>query len=149
MTGKSPDPDGPVVLGTYANEIKAGLIRAILGEAGIETRVRTDDAMLGIWGASLGNTKTVMVNPQDLAMAREVLERVREESIDIDWSEVDVGDPEDSIALRVAAGEAASGIDRWNHWFFRTVLPAIAIGLVLLVGALLILALIGLLVSSP
>lgn len=92
-----------VTLTTAPNEGAAGVIRATLEAEGIPTWQHTDPVYLGIWGAAGFHPTAVRVRESDLDRARAALENARRDSVDIDWSEVDVGEPEDAIAARIAA----------------------------------------------
>ncbi len=84
-------PDDPVQLLTASNEFEAGLIVDTLQEAGIAARAfaaMTGDAYTS---ASTGGRVPIMVRRDQMEAAREAIERRRSDSIDIDWSEVDVG----------------------------------------------------------
>lgn len=101
-----PKRDDLVPLTTAPNEPHAGLIRAVLEQEGIESWQHAGDgAALGIFGAALINPTSVMVRREDIDRAQAVLDRRREDSIDIDWAEVDVGEPEDELAARIVAGD--------------------------------------------
>jgi hypothetical protein len=104
------DPNTLVELRTLANEFSAGVIASILDEAGIEASVSAgDSASLGVFGTTGFRPMSVWVRAEDVERAEEVLESHRGESTDLDWSEVDVGepDPDDPLAQRIAAGSAS------------------------------------------
>lgn len=93
---KQPPRDELVELATVHNEIEAGVIRAVLEAAGVESwQWAAPGIALGAFGASMGNPTVVVVRKSDLAAAREVMDRNRQDSVDIDWDEIDVGKPED------------------------------------------------------
>ncbi len=99
--------DDLVELTTRPNEMDAGLIREVLAAAGIESTQHVADGFaLGVFGANMFNPVTVRVRRHQLADARAALEQNRQDSVDIDWSEVDVGEPQDEIARRVAQSNA-------------------------------------------
>lgn len=106
--------DQLVELTTRPNELDAGLVCEVLRSGGVACTTRqADGAALGIFGASSFNPIAVLVRAGDLPAARRLLENRRSESVDIDWSEVDVGEPADDIARRIAArdgvGSARAG----------------------------------------
>jgi predicted DNA-binding protein len=80
------------VLTSAPSETEAAIIIEALESEGIraESDAFTSGLRAGPW-----NWVTIMVAEDDLARAKEVLERVKEENENIDWSQVDVGEPED------------------------------------------------------
>lgn len=85
------------------DEGSASVIRARLESEGIPSWQHSDSMFLGIWGASAPHSTTVRVRQSDFERARAILEESRRESFDIDWSEVDVGEPVDELAARIAS----------------------------------------------
>lgn len=99
-----PSDDDLVELTTRPNEMDAGLVREVLRAEGIETWQRVSGSgTLGVFGASTFNPTIVLVRRAELTDAQSVMNRRREESVDLDWSEVDVGEPQDDIARSIAA----------------------------------------------
>lgn len=96
-------PDDLVELRTVVNELEAGMIEGVLAEAGIPASHRTAKGVYLAMGMSSLHPSTVLVRRQDLARAEEVLAANRKDSVDLDWDEVDVGEPEDGIAEAIAA----------------------------------------------
>ena len=97
-------PDDLVELTTRPNELDAAIIRQVLTDAGIESWQRmADGARLGMFGASNFNPTTVLVERGKLEAAAAALDRNKSDSVDLDWTEVDVGEPEDEIAKRIAS----------------------------------------------
>lgn len=106
MDRSSPDPADLVELRRCANEFQAGIIHAILEDAGIRSTVGTTEKTLpGVFGLSGFREAVVMVRAEDLDRARATLDARREESVDLDWSEINVGEPADPLARRIAEGE--------------------------------------------
>jgi len=66
---------------------------AALEDEGI--RAESDEYTSGL-RAGAWNWVVIMVAEQDLAKAQEVLAKVQEENDQIDWSQVDVGQPDDT-----------------------------------------------------
>lgn len=98
----SEGPDDLVELTTRPNEMDAALIRQVLSDAGIQSATRVaNSAALGIFGASSFNSITVMVRRRDVDRANASLRQNRTDSVDIDWNEVDLGEPQDEIARRL------------------------------------------------
>ncbi len=90
----SGNPDEHVALLTSApTEMEAGIIVAALEDRGIKS------TMSGVYTAGFRAEAPgwvqVLVAEDDLAAATAVLEEVRSGDDDIDWSQVDVGQPED------------------------------------------------------
>jgi hypothetical protein len=127
------EPREPVILRTAPNEFQAGIIVAQLEEAGIEATTSVgDSASLGVFGASGIAPTHVWVRPDLLDAAEAALEARREASIDLDWSEVDVGepDPDDRLAVRIARGDRSEPIAFGGLGLVVLLLaPAIVLGL--------------------
>lgn len=84
--------DDVVPVTTAADEMEAGVIVAALEEHGIKatmTGAATADFRVGVPGEV-----QILVAQADFERAQEVLEEVDEEQQDVDWSQVDVGQPE-------------------------------------------------------
>lgn len=95
-----------VELRTYGNEPEANIARAVLNDAGIESWTRPiDGASMGIFATTSFLPTRVMVLEQELAEATAVLEQTRQDSVELDWAEVDVGEAEDELSERIARGE--------------------------------------------
>jgi len=89
-----PDPDILVPFTTARTEFEASAIAAALRSEGIPAEVfATAGNALG-WEAAMTNPIRVMVRRRDVDSASGVLKAIRAESIDIDWNDVDVGEPE-------------------------------------------------------
>ncbi len=87
------DPDSPQLLIAVANELEAGTILSALSARGLDARM-TGELTSGFRAESPGMVR-VMVRHKDLARAQELLQEISLEAEDIDWSQVDVGDPLD------------------------------------------------------
>ncbi len=89
-----PDPDILVPLTTARTEFEAATIAAALRHEGIGVEVfATAGNALG-WEAAMTNPIRVMVRRREAAAASSVLRAIRSQSVDIDWDELDVGEPE-------------------------------------------------------
>lgn len=88
----SNSPEDPVVLVTLPSDVEATLIAEALQEANIEAEV-TDAAASAFRVGAPGGVH-VLVKQKDLAQAKTELKRIKEESAHIDWSKIEVGDPE-------------------------------------------------------
>jgi len=94
----APDPDQLVLLTSTRTEFEGRAMAATLEAAGIPTRVFAASAQMLQWEGGITSTVRVMVRRADLDRAGQVLRQVRRDSVDLDWSEVDVGQPEDDTA---------------------------------------------------
>jgi hypothetical protein len=87
------DPNEPVLLTSAPNEMEAGVIVGALEEEGIKA------TMSGVYTAGFRAEAPgwvqVLVTEKDLPRAQEILDGVRTHHDDVDWSQVDVGEPED------------------------------------------------------
>lgn len=80
----------PVTLVSVMTEAEAALIAQALRAEGIESVV--SGQITGSMRAEAPKAVDVLVHADDVSAARSVVQRVREEARDIDWSQVDVGD---------------------------------------------------------
>lgn len=92
------DGDRLVTLKEAESEFAAGLIVATLKEAGIEA-VAFGAIRLAYPFDARGGQIPVQVRARDEEAAREALAKRAEDSVDIDWDEVDVGEREDDGPL--------------------------------------------------
>jgi nucleotide-binding universal stress UspA family protein len=96
-----------VDLVTMANESEARYIASVLEAEGISTLVNPVPGLSGtmamVMGAGLPHVVRVMADRYE--DGQEVINRAREDSIDIDWDEIDVGEPEDETAREIAERE--------------------------------------------
>ena len=87
------DAQEPVLLTSAPNEMEAGIIVGALEEEGVKA------TMTGVYTAGFRAEApgwvSVLVAEDDLPRAQAVLGRLRREHAEIDWSQVDVGEPED------------------------------------------------------
>lgn len=117
------DPNEPVVVATAWTEAEAGIIASSLRERGIEARVfDAVGSVLSAFGPALNQPIQVVVRRAEADNAISTLRAIRQESIDIDWSEIDTGDhsPESS---------AASGAGRRHRrWPVVLVATGLALG---------------------
>jgi len=82
------------VLTSAPLEVQAGIIVAALQENGIKATM-SGETTAGFRAEAPGWVQ-VLVAEEDLPRARAVLEELRRESKDIDWSQIDVGEAEDA-----------------------------------------------------
>ncbi len=88
------DPNTVVELTSAANVMESAAIVAALNAEGIGT-VTTGEFTAGFLAEAPGNVQ-IVVKSCDLARAQELLQRFKEDSSSIDWSQIDVGEPEDT-----------------------------------------------------
>ena len=89
--GQSQGIPEPVRLVKVHHESEAGIIRAALANAGIESN-STGDFTSGLRAETPGMVQ-VWVHKRNLERAQAVLREVTESAAEIDWSTVDTGDP--------------------------------------------------------
>ncbi len=124
------DPADAVVVRWAEDEFQGGLVAAKLDAAQIPARVVTDDPMgtTGFFGATASRRVAVVVARTDVDRAGEVLrkaEQAGDEADKIDWDRVDVGEPEDALARRIAStDESRSRGWWWGGWPAAIVLLA-------------------------
>lgn len=85
-------PDTIVKLTTTAHELEAGFIVARLEAEGIPARAAGD--LTTSFRAEAPGRMQIFVRAGDLDRAREILQEPAGESPPVDWSQVDVGEPE-------------------------------------------------------
>ena len=119
------DPDILVDLMAVTTDFEGEVIVKALEAEGIPASVVSSAGRTLSWMVAITNPIRVQVRRADLELAREALRNTREESVDLDWDEVDVGEPE------TAPGEPV-GIDK--------TLGRLAILILLLLGALIVIA---------
>jgi Putative prokaryotic signal transducing protein len=81
-----------VLLESTPTEIKAGVIVAALEQGGIQATM-TGTYTAGFRAEAPGWVK-ILVAEDDLLQARTILRDVVRENMDVDWSQIDVGEPE-------------------------------------------------------
>jgi hypothetical protein len=89
------DPNDPEVLVSLATEAEAVSIVNALAERGIEASA-TESAAAFPGALGLEGGVQVMVKRADLDRANEALAEIRREFNEIDWSKVDIGEPEEA-----------------------------------------------------
>ncbi len=90
----STDPQSPVVLSTVANDAEAAAIIAALEEQGIKAEA-TGGFTAGFAALAPGDVQ-VVVRQADAERARQILAETAGQQANVDWSQVDVGEPEPS-----------------------------------------------------
>ena len=94
--------DDPAVVVRVPTEFEAHTIATILRADGIECTVTTDAPS---WTGQMPISPTargsaVIVRGSDLQRAQAILRESAQDSVDLDWDEVDVGEREDDLPLR-------------------------------------------------
>ena len=84
----------PVRLIKVLHEVEAAIIASSLAENGIEAHI-TGEHTSGMRAETPGMVQ-VWVHRIDLEKAREVLAEIKQQSSEIDWDQVDVGEAEQS-----------------------------------------------------
>ncbi len=87
------DPDILVDLTTARTAFEAEMIAESLRAQGIPAEAFTTAGSTLQWDIAATQPMRVQVRRRDLERARDALRAIRAESVDIDWSEVETGDP--------------------------------------------------------
>ncbi len=90
MSDQQPD---LVTLTNVANESEAKSLIGLFEEEGISVFINGGDD-LSLFGEDLGDVQLI-VKKVDYEKAVKLLEEIEAENSEIDWSQVDVGEPED------------------------------------------------------
>lgn len=85
-------PEHTAVLTSTPTESEAAIVIAALEENGIHAS--SDEYTSGL-RAGAWNWVSILVAEEDLAEAQQILEQVQRENDHINWSQVDVGEPEE------------------------------------------------------
>lgn len=110
-TNEIPDPDALVEIASTVGEFEANIVAARLESEGIQAQVfRSVGSMLGCGPIVTKDVVRVMVRAADAEAARAALQRAREESIDLDWSDVDVGVRVEEAPRRMEAEAVARSL---------------------------------------
>lgn len=88
------DPHSPTVVASVPSDVEAGTLVSVLDSHGIEARA-TGGFTAGFRAEAPG-TVQVIVRREDEPQARAVLAEIQQQKAQIDWSQVDVGDPEEA-----------------------------------------------------
>lgn len=88
------DPKGLEVLVSVSNEIEAAAIVTALAEYGVKATA-TGGYTSGFKAEAPGGVNVIVANA-DLDRARQALAEIQEKQDDIDWSKIDVGEPDGS-----------------------------------------------------
>ncbi len=88
------DPNNPEVLVSVPSDVEAAAIVAALAERGVQAST-TGGYTAGFRAEAPGQV-SVVVRYADLDQAQLTLAEIKRDQAEIDWSQVDVGKPEDS-----------------------------------------------------
>lgn len=131
-------PQDLVPVSDAAGPGEAHIIASMLRENGIEAFVFDTAAQTLQWDAPrIINPYMVHIQRADLERARQLIASNREASVDLDWDEVDVGEPEDEQSAMKAKAPKSDGNFlplRWKNlhrWVFLALLIYLALALVL------------------
>jgi hypothetical protein len=106
------DPDILVPLTSARTEFEGQTIAAALEADGIPAKVFATSANMLQWEGGYTDPIKVMVRRRDLERAAASVKRTRQESVDIDWSEVNVGIGEgDGYPVCPACGADRMGVE--------------------------------------
>lgn len=116
-----------------ATEFEAHTKAAVLHEAGIDAKVICDTPT---WTGQIGlghneYIASVWVRREDLEAATAALEQTVADSVDIDWDDIDVGQPEDE-----SNGEYSPAMPATAKFAFLVTLIVVLLGLALTVVVL-------------
>ncbi len=119
------DPEILVELTSARTEFEAETIAETLRAEGIPTEVFGLSSRVAQWELGINTSQKIMVRRQDLTRATEVLKANKADSVDLDWSEVDVGQPTPethgrgpTVEIQSTAGDA---------WKLRLILGSILV----------------------
>jgi len=90
----STDPNNPELLTSVRTEVEAVAVVAALADRGIEATL-TGSFTAGFLAEAPGLVQ-VVVRHEELARAKQILVEIEQDRTDVDWSQVDVGEPDDS-----------------------------------------------------
>lgn len=88
------DPDQLITLTSARTEFEGSLMRSVLEDAGIRARVFATSAAGLQWEGGYTDPIKVQVRRADLIKAAAVLKKNKQDSVDLDWADVDVGEME-------------------------------------------------------
>jgi Putative prokaryotic signal transducing protein len=86
-------PEHIVAVTSAPNELEAGVIIAALADRGIKATM--DGAATADFRVGVPGQVEILVAKEDLERARTVLQEDEDNEDDVDWSQVDVGEPEE------------------------------------------------------
>ncbi|MFO1021722.1 MAG: DUF2007 domain-containing protein [Planctomycetales bacterium] len=90
------DPQAPVTVASFPNEMEAGALVAALEVEGIKAMAVGD--LVSGFRIEIPGLVHVVVRNEDLGKAQEVYREIQQHAEPVDWSTVDVGDETDPSA---------------------------------------------------
>jgi hypothetical protein len=93
MTNMTEDPNIPVLLTEVPTQVEATAIKTAL--TGFDVEATTTGGYTSGFQAEAPGWVRVLVRDSDLDRAKVALAEIKKEMADFDWSQVDVGQPED------------------------------------------------------
>jgi hypothetical protein len=93
MTNMTEDPNNPVLLTEVPTQVEATAIKTAL--TGFDVEATTTGGYTSGFQAEAPGWVRVLVRDSDLDRAKVALAEIKKEMADFDWSQVDVGQPED------------------------------------------------------
>jgi len=121
-----PDPGTLVDITNCASAIEAELLAQFLTEGGVYAHASTLAGSTNPWELGSSVPFRIAVRREDSARADELIREFRshkQDPVEVDWDEVDVGEPEEGVVLPAAA-ESTQRHYRWR-WLRRVGLLAI------------------------
>ena len=121
------DPRMLVEFTSTRTEFEGQSIANALESRGIPARVFAAAANMAQLEGGISNNVRVMVRRSDLTRARDAMRDVRQASVDLDWNEVDVGEPEPGTILPTKRPtRRIGGMKPWRFWVRRVGLGLLA-----------------------
>jgi|GEM_PF-1323198 len=108
------DPDGLVDLTTARTEFEAETIAETLRGEGVPTEVFGISARTAQWELGINTDMKIVVRRKDVERAREILRANKADSVDLDWDEVDVGQPTAEVRQARTGADIQSPGDAWK-----------------------------------
>lgn len=110
------DPEILVELTSARTEFEAETIAETLRSEGIPAEVFGLSSRVAQWELGINTSQKIMVRRQDLVRAAEVLKANKADSVDLDWSEVDVGQPTPDMVVSPHVEEQKKSGAKWRWW---------------------------------
>ena len=95
-----PQGDDLAAVAVTATEFEARTKAALLQAEGIDATVASNAGTWGVVISPAGIGASVLVRREDMERARRLIQDTIEDSVDLDWDQVDVGQREDDLPLR-------------------------------------------------
>lgn len=108
------DPEILVELTSARTEFEAETIAETLRSEGIPAEVFGLSSRVAQWELGINTAQKIMVRRQDVVRANEVLKANKADSVDLDWDEVDVGQPTSETHGRGPTVEIQSTGEAWK-----------------------------------